>query len=434
MRVFVLRGALALLVFILSVTNVLSNGEAENNPQDGRDLPTAVTIDEVLRLLRERSPRIAAERAQVDAAVADVITADTLPNPSISYGSSNQLGGKHTMFDGNHQQQSVIEAPLLIAGQRAARRKAAELDVQTVRARVQARYAELAQQGWQIFVKLLTGQEKVKVLNEAHDSLRQIKDIVVGRQHAGSASEYDVMRLTVEGVTVDTRLADAQAEVASSAGELGTLLGLTGWKPQAIGQMAPLGVQVNLEALWSKAEEGNPAIETARREELATEAAITRAQRDRWPVPVVSWGPSFTYDPYGLVSYAGVSVTIPLFDRGQGPIARAEAEHRSARLLRQAVTAETRAELESAASLLAKRRETLTVFERDALSRLPMLRQMAEDAYRNGKSSVLELLDASRSRTELQLSHLDLVAGVMEAEVRLLAASGLIDTGTAQRH
>jgi cobalt-zinc-cadmium efflux system outer membrane protein len=195
-----------------------------------------------------------------------------------------------------------------------------------------------------------------------------------------------------------------------------------------VGKLGPLGVTLDIETLWSKAVQSNPSLEAARRDELAADAAIERARRERWPVPTVSWGPSFTTDPYGLASSVGISIAVPLFDRGQGPIARAVAEKHSATLLRQAVTAETRAELERAVTLLTQRQATLAAFERDVLSQLPTLRQMAEDAYRSGKSSILELLDASRSRTESQLNHLNLVEAVMQAEIDTVTAAGLIDS------
>jgi len=397
------------------------------------DLPEDVTIDELLQLLRERSPRLAAERAQIDVAAADLIAAEVLPNPSINYESANMVGGKkNTLFEGNLQQQGTIEIPLLIAGQRPARREAAQRGVSAAQARVQVRYADLAHQVWQFFVQILAGQGKVRTLDEARGSLERIKDIVSGRAHAGTASEYDVLRISLEAVALDTRLADARAEVTNSAGEIGALLGLPGWRPRAMGKLGPLGVDLDIETLWTKAEQANPSIEAARRDELAADAAIERARRERWPVPTVSWGPLFTTDPYGLASSVGVSIAVPLFDRGQGPIAQAVAQKHTATLLRQAVTAETRAELERAVGLLTQRRATLATFEREVLSRLPTLRQMAEDAYRGGKSTILELLDAMRSRTELQLSHLDLVAGVMQAEIDTLAAAGLIDTDRAR--
>ena len=115
-RLSLIRGVAFLMVLAASSVNLSCVAGAS-------ELPQAVTIDELLQLLRERSPRLVAERAQIDVAAADLIAAEVLPNPSISYGSTNVVGGKkNTLFEGNLQQQSTIEVPLLIAGQRSARR------------------------------------------------------------------------------------------------------------------------------------------------------------------------------------------------------------------------------------------------------------------------------------------------------------------------
>lgn len=54
------------------------------------------------------------------------------------------------------------------------------------------------------------------------------------------------------------------------------------------------------------------------------------------------------------------------------------------------------------------------------------MQEMAENAYRLGKGSLLELLDATRSRTELKLNHLDLIEAVIKAEIDTLSAAGLL--------
>jgi len=58
---------------------------------------------------------------------------------------------------------------------------------------------------------------------------------------------------------------------------------------------------------------------------------------------------------------------------------------------------------------------------------VPALKQMAEDAYRLGKGTILELLDTVRSRYELQQSRVDLAAALLEAQVRYLALSGELE-------
>jgi cobalt-zinc-cadmium efflux system outer membrane protein len=60
---------------------------------------------------------------------------------------------------------------------------------------------------------------------------------------------------------------------------------------------------------------------------------------------------------------------------------------------------------------------------------------MAEDAYRLGRGSMLELLDAVRSRYELQQARVELAAALLDAQVRYLALSGDLEKrlgGTAR--
>jgi hypothetical protein len=93
-----------------------------------------VTLDDVLKLLDERSPRTAAERASVAVAAADRITARTLPNPTVSYGGVHLVSGLST--GAITQNQMVVEQPLLIFHQRETRLDAANANVKVEEARV----------------------------------------------------------------------------------------------------------------------------------------------------------------------------------------------------------------------------------------------------------------------------------------------------------
>jgi len=53
------------------------------------------------------------------------------------------------------------------------------------------------------------------------------------------------------------------------------------------------------------------------------------------------------------------------------------------------------------------------------------LRRMAEDAYREGRDGILELLDASRSLKDIQLLHVKQLEMTKLAEEDLRAAAGL---------
>jgi outer membrane protein, heavy metal efflux system len=392
-----------------------------------QDLPKVVSIGQLLQIVREKSPRYALARTQIEKAQAEVVAAGVLPNPKVSYGRYDQAGGRYnTQFDGPSQQNITLEVPILIAGQRGARKVAAERRVEVSEADVEIEYTHLIRETWRLFVQLLAGQERVSALEDAHRELERLKDIITGKESAGTASRYDVLRITQETRSLETRLENARTEMTGVAGEIGVLLGFQNWKLQASGTLTPIGTSADFETLWRLAELNNPELEGVHRETIAADAGLERARRERWPVPSVLFGTAFTDQPYGNTIFSGVSVELPLFDRGQGGMARASAEKHAASLKRELLLAATRQELERAIEVLKRRRETLTKFEHDVLDTLPTIQQMAEDAYRLGKTGLLELLDSSRSRTEIKLNHLELLVGEIEAELDAMMASGIL--------
>src|SRR5256885_5906898 len=106
-------------------------------------LPERLTLPILLRLVAERSPRLAVEQVAIDTAEAERITAGALPNPTVSYGRFTPSGAR-TLFDGSQQQQATVDLPLLIGGQRGARIEAAEQGLLATRARVGLAGNELA--------------------------------------------------------------------------------------------------------------------------------------------------------------------------------------------------------------------------------------------------------------------------------------------------
>lgn len=380
--------------------------------------PEIVDLAAVMRLVREASPRIALERQAIAQAEAERISAGAYPNPSVSYARSRPGGGQ-ALFEGSRQQDAAVELPLLLAGQRAARIERAERQIEAARARVAAGVSSLAAEAGAAFVALLAAQERVAVLGAASEEARRIRDLVAGRQQAGAASRYDLARIEVETAALVAKLDDARSDVAHQSGTLAALLGLAFWQPRAAGALAPLEVR-HAEEDVARA----PAALAATREEAAATSAIDVASRERWPVPALSLGRSWTSEPFGASNIVGVTVEVPLLDSRRGPLARARADARAAALRRELVAAEVSANARRLEAVIETRRAALERFEKDAASQIAPLRQMAEDAYRLGRGSLLELLDAARTRQQTEQIRVDLVAGLLEAQVRLLALLG----------
>jgi len=399
---------------------VATTGSAAAQPP----LPTTVTIDDVLQLLNERSPRTAADRASIDIAAAERITARTYPNPDVSYGAVHLVSGLSTGAVTQHQ--LVFDQPLLLFKQRRARVGEADLNVTAEFGRVAETLEGRRLEARQAFARLLSRQQQLAVIQDSLADLQRVEDVVRGRAQAGERSNYDVARIETETERVRVEMMNADADVDDAAGELATLLGFPGWMPRAVGTLEPNAqVSTDVEALWTTAQQRRPSLVAIRQQQAAARGGLFLAQRERLPVPAVSAGTQMTQNVNGTSTFLGFSMPLPFFDRGQGAIAKATAQIRAQDLALEAGLAEARADIERATTVLAKRRDALTELETRVVQRVPALRRMSEDAYREGGADILELLDAMRSVRDIQIAHVQQLESAKLAEETVVSVAGL---------
>ena len=391
---------------------------------DAQVLPPTVSLDDVLRLFNERSPRTQADRATIQVAAADRITARTYPNPDVSYGALHLVSGLSTGAVTQHQ--VVVDEPLLIFKQRQARVGAAELNVTAEEARVDETLSARRLQVRQAFATLLSRQEQLTVVRESLADLQRVENVVRGRAEAGERSEYDVARIETEAERMQVEAVNGEADVEDAAGQLATLLGFPGWSPRATGSLAPSdGVPTDVEALWTTAQQRRPALVAIRRQQAAARGGLFLAERERLPIPAFSAGTQMTQSVNGTSTFFGLSLPVPLFDRNQGGIAKATAQIRADDLALAAELAEAHADIERATAVLTTRRAALTELETRVVQRVPLLRRMSEDAYREGGADILELLDAMRSVKDIEIAHVQQLESAKLAEEMVVAAAGL---------
>ncbi|MCL1824576.1 MAG: TolC family protein [Betaproteobacteria bacterium] len=407
-------------------------------PSLAQTLPDSVDLPTVLALTKEASPRVALERQNLAIAHAERRTAGAWPNPTVSYSHSRQPGVL-TNFDGTKAQEVSIELPILVAGQRGVRMKAADRGIEAAQAQLAASGNNLAADAGAAFVALLLAQEKRATRVVGVEELSRLRDMVAGRQAAGMASQYELLRVDVELASWRTQTAEAEADLADAQAQLAALLGFPDWKPRGTGELRPLELEPGApaEALEHASsaipiiDDGvaqNPAFVAARREEEAAQANVEVARRERFPGVSLNAGRFWTSSPFGATNMLGLSVEIPVFDTRSGALDKARAEALSAGLRRRLMEAEILADVYRYSAQVAQRTATLERFRAQMAPHLPTLKQMAEDSYRLGKSSITELLDATRARYEAQIDQLSLVASLMEAQLRLQAARGKLST------
>jgi outer membrane protein, heavy metal efflux system len=146
------------------------------------------------------------------------------------------------------------------------------------------------------------------------------------------------------------------------------------------------------------------------------------ADRLKIPEPVLNAG--FKRADVGQNNIAngavvGVTIPLPLFNKGQAEVARysAEQERISARL--QILTQRIRAAVEGIVRAFNVRVQARDRYRQELADSGPELIRIATVAYQEGEIGILQLLDAYRSQRQAQLRMLDIQAAVKEAQIEL---------------
>lgn len=372
-----------------------------------------VTLDQAVALYRQHSPRLAANRAEIDVTAADLVDAHLYPNPELGLSTVHNAHGDTA--GPQSQYQLDLSVPLLIGRQRARRETAARAHVAATKREVDAEQAEAELAIVDKFHDLLAAQERTQILAAALDDTRKVRDIVAGRSAAGASSAYAVERTDLELASLTSRLDSAHVTEQAASSALAIAIGTPAQPFHAVG---------TLDATATPALDANhPLLATLHAELAAAHADEVRAHADAVPTPSLGVSAFTTNGPEGVAVVAGITVPLPLFDRNQGAVARARAEARRSELELAATETELGGELARATRELSLRREALARYQGDAMHRLTKVREMAEASFKNGQGGIVELLDALTAITDAKLQELELRQGVAEADLAVRRAS-----------
>jgi cobalt-zinc-cadmium efflux system outer membrane protein len=185
-----------------------------------------------------------------------------------------------------------------------------------------------------------------------------------------------------------------------------------------------------LQVVLQVAEENRPDFLAIQRQASRARAELTRERRAAWPTLSISAGYTRQFQeraigfPDANSWGAGIDVSLPLFDRSQGNIARAEATVRQADFLVAAARLDLRAEVEQALRSYGVAREVVNTIDEQALQAASTTRHRIEEAYDSGKRTPVEVLDAQAAYREVLREHISARTGLLRSLHQLNAVVG----------
>jgi outer membrane protein TolC len=381
--------------------------------------PEGVTLREVFDSVRSSSPLLGAAKARVRAAQGDISSARTWRNPLLSVESQR-------MTEQGSQRETMTTAmlPLEPLYQRGPRIRRAQALLRATRADVLTQRQQLALEASDAFYEAALAQVNVA----ATRSLAQWFDTVVTynsvRVREGVAAEADLIRSELERDHVLNELAMAESDLARAQADLQAFVG--GNSNAAAFQVHVDSLPLDSAIIASADRRSRPEVEAARERLVASEAATASERRMLLRELGAMVGTMNSGGSSSLV--AGFMLPFPLLDQNRGSITATRAERDAAQFELEQEKRNADADFfgaERAARILSQRVAGFGTGRVGYLARAEDARRIALGAYREGGTSLLQVIDAARAWREARSSYFETLFAQHRAVIQLLVAEGI---------
>ncbi|WP_079434731.1 TolC family protein [Zoogloea sp. LCSB751] len=372
---------------------------------------------------RAAHPSLAAARASVEAGRAQVISAGAYPNPEVEFLAGRtraRVPGATTgtvqslevtqRVDNPWQREARIDAAGFALSAREAERRSFENDL----------LARLDQR----FYELLRREAELRAAREDLGLAEQIRSRVAVRVQTGEAPRYELIKADTELLNAQKSAEGAALRVSQARAGLRALVSPALPAEFAVeGSLATSPVVPPLDSLRAEVLARNPELARSQAEVKRAERQLELERLRRHPelaVKVTEERDSELRD-----SRLGVILSVPLWDRRQGPVAEAGALLTRSRSEQAGQELALTQALEGAYRQYEIARTQVNALENGIIREAEAALKVAEAAYRFGERGILDYLDAQRvfraARNELIAARYELQLAVIEIE-RLRAA------------
>jgi cobalt-zinc-cadmium efflux system outer membrane protein len=425
----VLAGALAQSALVV-------RGSAEVVPQT----PQAISLDEAITEAISRAPDIAAAAEAVVQARADLKTASLFPNPQLiiattlqhlpggHFSRSNPGGPPQYNFDLGEQIDN------LLFGKRSAAIESAKRAVDVAEADFADQKRRRAGEVAAAYFDVLEARALLDLSRQDLENLRRVETLTRSRVDLGASATIDLDRARLAVATSQQDLRTAETTLATALANLRSLLGRRFPEPSfdLAGTLDVLSPRTppELEPVLSKAEEARVDLVSLRRQVEHWEAEVKSQSRQAFPNVSVQLGYIYQrQEPIGqkdLNEWEGsVTTSLPIFDRNQGNIAKAESQVRQARHQFESARASLRSDLTGALAAFRAAHASVLADDPAQLEAARSVRDRMEAAYKAGGRTILELLDAERAYRDAMRLHVHAQSAYWHALYQLDTAAGV---------
>jgi cobalt-zinc-cadmium efflux system outer membrane protein len=346
------------------------------------------TEQEIVEAIVRDGPRARAIRAATDVVAAAQAARRVFPNPVASYAHE---GAGFTEF-------VLVDQPLPAFGLRSALERAGVAAVEAAAAERDAQLWQLRGDASDALARWRAAAARLESARSIVDRMESLIGILSTREREGEGSRFDRLRAQQEFVDAQQAVIAATIEIAEARGALAGMLPPGVAVPDRVPSRAPAQMTDAVDEMLQRAVASRAELRalnaTARQFELEADVA----KRASGFAATLSGGLKRADENNDRLTgpVFGVSVAVPLFNRGGSETARWTAERARIESERMSMETAIRAQITRAFDAVAVRRRSAPTVSA-AIASADELIAIADVAYREGEIGIVQLVDAYRT-------------------------------------
>jgi cobalt-zinc-cadmium efflux system outer membrane protein len=388
--------------------------------------PDFLSLDTATEQFLRKNLAVEAARLEVGIAEAERIGARLRPRPGLTVSAENLRLSGETPANKLHEYGISVAQPIELGNRKALRMEVAERIVSVSEARLTEVLRRQLFDVKRTYYDSVLARLLLDIEQENRDNFEGLVKFNTVRFEEGYIAQGDLIKVRLERTKFD--FAVASAELALRRGKI-RLLELIGERDferavrvQISNRLQVPAVDLNLMQLKETALVNRPEIKVAEAE-LALAQSSIKLERSRAKGEVT---PYLGYKRVGVDNtvLAGVTVPLPVGNRNQSGIARAEAEQKVSETNLSLVRNRTLADVEAAYRAYETAREQVRAYEAGLLQQADELREIQLGAYQEGATELITLIEAQKTRTEVRANYYRAIVDYYTSIFQLELATG----------
>jgi outer membrane protein, heavy metal efflux system len=369
--------------------------------------PDYLSLDTATEQFLRKNLAVEAARLEVGVAEAERIGARLRPRPGVTISAENLRLSGETPAKRLHEYGISVAQPIELGNRRALRMEVAERTVSVSEARLTEVLRRQLFDVKRTYYESVLARVLLDIEQENRDNFEGLVKFNTVRFEEGYIAEGDLLKVRLERTKFDFAVANAELAMRRAKIRLLELIGERDFeralRVETSNRLQVPPVDLNLAQLKETALVNRPEIKVAEAE-LALAGVSIKLERSEAKGEVT---PYVGYKRVGVDNtvLAGVTVPLPIGNRNQSGIARAEAEQKVSETNLNLVRNRTLAEVEAAYRAYEIAREQVRAYEAGLLKQADESREIQLGAYQEGATELITLIEAQKTRTEVRANY-----------------------------